>query len=62
VAIGLAVVYIAVQALALTFLGLALGRRLGARLGSRAELASGVVLLVLGLGLLAQQILGFEVL
>ena len=62
VAIGLAVVYIAVQALALTFLGLALGRRLGARLGSRAELASGVVLLLLGLGLLAQQILGFEVL
>jgi putative Mn2+ efflux pump MntP len=62
VAIGLALAYIAVQALAMTFLGLALGRRLGARLGSRAELASGLVLLLLGLGLLAQQVLGFEVL
>ena len=62
VALGLALAYIAVQALALTFLGLALGRRLGARLGSRAELASGLVLLLLGVGLLAQQILGFEAL
>jgi manganese efflux pump family protein len=62
VAIGPALVYIGVQALALTFLGLALGRRLGARLGSRAELASGIVLLLLGAGLLAQQILGFEAL
>jgi putative Mn2+ efflux pump MntP len=62
VTLGLALAYIAVQALALTFLGLALGRRLGARLGSRAELVSGLVLLLLGLGLLAQQALGFEVL
>ena len=62
VAIGLALAYLAVQALAMTFLGLALGRRLGARLGSRAELVSGIVLLLLGLGLLVQQILGFEVL
>jgi putative Mn2+ efflux pump MntP len=62
VAIGPALAYIAVQALALTGLGLALGRRLGVRLGSRAELVSGIVLLLLGVGLLAQQILGFEVL
>ena len=43
---------IGLQAFGLTFLGLALGKRLGARLGERAELAAGVVLLVLGVAML----------
>ena len=46
-----ALAYIAVQALAVTFLGLSFGRRIGARLGERAELVSGVVLTLLSIGI-----------
>jgi len=48
VPLGPALGYIAVQASAVTFLGLALGRRWGSRLGDRAELVSGAVLALLG--------------
>ncbi len=46
-----ALAYIAFQALGVTFLGLSFGWRIGARLGERAELVSGVVLTLLGVGL-----------
>lgn len=49
VALGLALIYIAAQALLVTYAGLAFGRRLGARLEERAELASGVALTLLGI-------------
>ena len=58
VPLGPALGYIAGQAFALTFLGLALGRRLGAWLGERAELASGVVLLLLGVALFVGEATG----
>lgn len=58
VSIGPALGYIAVQALALTGVGLLLGERLGARLGSRAELVSGIVLAALGLGLMLNEAFG----
>ncbi|MCW3098751.1 MAG: hypothetical protein JWL77_4369 [Chthonomonadaceae bacterium] len=50
--------YIAVQAFGITFLGLALGARLGKRLGDKAEFASGIVLILLGIALLINQITG----
>jgi len=50
--------YIALQAFGITFLGLALGARLGRRLGERAEFASGIVLILLGIALLVNQITG----
>ena len=50
--------YIALQAFGITFLGLALGARLGKRLGDRAEFASGIVLILLGIALLVNQITG----
>ena len=49
--IGPALAYIAVQAFGVTFLGLSFGRRIGERIGERAELVSGVVLTILGIGL-----------
>jgi putative Mn2+ efflux pump MntP len=58
VPLGLVLGYVAVQAFALTFLGLALGGRLGQHLGERAELASGVVLVLLGLALLISEATG----
>lgn len=58
VSLGPALGYIAVQALALTGVGLLLGERLGARLGARAELVSGVVLAALGLGLFLNEAIG----
>ncbi|HET8626133.1 MAG TPA: manganese efflux pump, partial [Thermomicrobiales bacterium] len=58
VPLGPALIYIAVQAFALTFLGLSLGRRLGHRLGEWAELAAGVVLALLGLALLLSEATG----
>lgn len=51
VPVGPALAYIAVQALAVTFLGLSFGARIGERLGERAELVSGVVLTLLGVAL-----------
>lgn len=58
VAFASTLVFIAVQAFAITFLGLALGARLGKRLGDRAEFASGIVLILLGIALLITQITG----
>ena len=49
--IGPALAYITVQAFGVTFLGLSFGRRIGERIGERAELVSGVVLTILGIGL-----------
>ncbi len=60
VAIGPALAYIAVQAFALTFAGLWLGSRVGHALGERAELAAGILLLLLGLGLIVAQASGFS--
>ncbi len=58
VPLGPALAYIAIQAFALTFVGLLIGRRLGKRLGERAELAAGVVLALLGLALFLGEITG----
>jgi putative Mn2+ efflux pump MntP len=58
VALGPALLYIALQAFALTFAGLALGSRIGARLGERAELAAGVILALLGVALLVSEATG----
>jgi putative Mn2+ efflux pump MntP len=60
VPLGLALGYITVQAFALTFLGLALGGRVGRHLGERAELVSGVVLVLLGLALLIGEATGAQ--
>jgi putative Mn2+ efflux pump MntP len=60
VPVGPALLYVAAQAVAFTFLGLFLGERVGARLGSRAALASAILLVVLGGALLAGEILGVE--
>lgn len=61
VPIGPALAYIAVQAFALTFVGLLIGRRLGRHFGERAELAAGVVLALLGVALLISDITGTHV-
>lgn len=58
VPLGPSLAYIAVQAFALTFVGLFLGQRLGTRLGERAELMSGVVLTLLGVALLISEATG----
>ncbi len=58
VPLGLALGYVAVQAFALTFVGLWLGQRVGEHLGERAELISGVVLTALGVLLLVNQVTG----
>jgi len=58
VPLGLALVYIAVQAFAVTTLGLALGQRLGARIGERAEVVAGVVLMLLGIALIVSEATG----
>lgn len=58
VPVGPALGYIAVQAFGLTFLGLWLGGRVGARLGERAELAAGVLLVLLGAALILSEATG----
>jgi putative Mn2+ efflux pump MntP len=58
--LGFALGFIAVQAFALTFIGLALGRRLGARLGERAELLAGVILALLGIAMIVGQATGWH--
>lgn len=58
VPLGLALTYIAVQAFAVTFLGLALGQRLGARIGERAEVVAGAVLMLLGIALIVSEATG----
>lgn len=58
VRIGPTVVFIAMQAFAITLLGLSLGQRLGKRLEARAELVSGGILLVLGVVMVINQLAG----
>ena len=58
VPVGPALAYIAVQALAVTYLGLSFGRRIGGRLGERAELVSGIVLTLLGVALAVNAAMG----
>ncbi len=58
VSLGPALAYIAVQAFALTFVGLLIGRRLGKALGERAELAAGMVLTLLGIAIFISEITG----
>lgn len=58
VPLGPALAYIAVQAFAVTFLGLALGRRLGTHIGERAEVVAGIVLLLLGIALVVSEATG----
>jgi putative Mn2+ efflux pump MntP len=58
VSIGPALAYIAVQAFALTFVGLRIGRRLGRQIGERAELVAGVVLALVGIALFVSEITG----
>lgn len=58
VPLGPALAYIAVQAFAVTFIGLRLGRRLGAHLGEWAALAAGVALALLGVALAVQKATG----
>ncbi len=50
--------YVAVQAFVLTFVGLWLGGRVGARLGERAELAAGVLLVLLGIAMIVSEATG----
>lgn len=59
--IGPALVYIAVQAFALTVVGLMIGRRLGQHVGERAELAAGIVLALLGVVLFVSEITGLHI-
>ncbi len=58
VPLGPALAYIAVQAFALTFVGLLIGQRLGKQLGERAELAAGIVLALLGVVIFLSEITG----
>ncbi|MGI8545765.1 MAG: manganese efflux pump MntP [Gemmatimonadaceae bacterium] len=60
VALGPALLYIALQAFALTFFGLWLGTRVGAKLGERAELTAGIVLALLGIALIASEATGLH--
>lgn len=60
-AFALTLVYIGLQALLVTFAGLALGARLGRRLEGRAELASGLLLAGLGLTILAARVSGHPI-
>ena len=60
--LGLALAYIGAQAFGVTFLGLWLGCRAGRRLDERAELASGLILILLGLALLIDKAAGLHIL
>lgn len=60
VALGPALVYIALQAFALTFAGLWLGTRVGARMGERAELTAGIVLALLGAAVIIGEATGIH--
>ena len=58
VPVGPALAFIVLQAFGLTLLGLSLGQRVGGRFGERAELASGVVLTLLGVAVAVEQWMG----
>lgn len=60
VPLGPALVYIAVQAFALTFAGLWLGAKVGRKLGERAEFVAGGLLLLLGIGFIVAQATGLK--
>ena len=49
VPVGFAIAFVGGQAFVLTFLGLSQGQRMGKSFGERAEMASGVLLILLGL-------------
>ena len=61
VSLGPALAYLAVQAFALTLLGLFIGERTGERLGERAELASGIALIAIALALALNEATGVGV-
>ncbi|MBA3710336.1 MAG: manganese efflux pump [Planctomycetes bacterium] len=56
--LGIALAFIIAQAVVLTILGLWIGRRAGAWLGSRAEFASGAILVLLGIVLAIGRFVG----
>lgn len=58
--LGIGLALIGAQALCVSLLGQALGRKVGAALGERAELAAGVVLCLLGLALIVTHALGVD--
>ena len=58
---GLALAYVAAQAVALTFLGLAIGARVGRTLQERAELVAGMLFIVLGAGVIVATWAGLRV-
>lgn len=62
VALGPALIYIALQAFALTFAGLWLGTRVGAKMGERAELMAGIVLALLGAAVIVSEATGLHIL
>lgn len=55
-----ALAYIALQAFGVTFLGLWLGRRVSVRLGEYAELAGGILLVLLGIALVLGEATGLN--
>lgn len=61
VPIGAALGYIALQAFAITLIGLAVGNRVGVRLQTRAEVAAGVLLLLLGAIVIVTSALGIAI-
>jgi putative Mn2+ efflux pump MntP len=56
--LGIALACIALQAFAITFLGLAIGARVGKRLQERAELVAGILLVLLGVGIVISTKMG----
>lgn len=56
--LGLMIVLIVLQAVLLTRLGLAVGRRVGERFRERAERVAGLTLIALALGLIADRVAG----
>lgn len=55
-----ALIYLAIQSFTLAFIGMAFGRRLGAPLGHRAEIASKVLLIVIGVMIILSQLLDIQ--
>lgn len=56
--LGLALLYIAVQAFVITFLGLRIGAHASARLAERSELAAALLLIALGIAIVVAEALG----
>ena len=60
VPVAFALAYVAGQAFAVTFLGLALGARVGKKLQERAELVAGLLFIALGVGIVVATWAGLE--